>query len=214
MSLGSSGSGEQHCVFACAYACACRLHSFGLYFTNYCLCLESLTASPRHQSCFRLSMARWPWFETSSSLGAQATSFSGVYLPLCVCVRASVCACVPVCLCAHMLVRRPLPRRVVHAHKAAVFVSTSSNTTLLGSLHVHRFDLATGAFDGLTLEANRNAQLMGFDGQNVCVSDSTGKAQCFKGELHCSVNGVVNGAFSLAVWPASSLACSLVLWGR
>ena len=49
------------------------------------------------------------------------------------------------------------------------------------------------------------AQFAGFD---------AGKAQCFKGELHCSVNGVVNGAVSLAVWPASSLACSLVLCGR
>ena len=148
--------------------------------------------------------------------GSSNQFFRCVLAPLCVCACLCVClcACVPVCLCAHMLVRRPLPRRVVHAHKAAVFVSISPNTTLLGSLHVHRFDLATGAFDGLTLEANRNAQLMGFDGQNVCVSDSTGKAQCFKGELHCSVNGVVNGAFSLAVWPASSLACSLVLWGR
>ena len=51
----------------------------------------------------------------------------------------------------------------------------------LQTTRLSRFDLATGEYDGVSLYSSHNTQMMGFDGQNVCVSDTSGNAQCFEG---------------------------------
>ena len=79
------------------------------------------------------------------------------YVPACVYV--CVCACLP------LLLPHPLTRAC-----GACF---------------GRFDLATGQYDGVTVQSSRNTEMMGFDGQNVCVSDEYGNAQCYQGVCVC-----------------------------
>ena len=85
------------------------------------------------------------------------------YFYRCACVHA--CACVCVCAC---------PLCLLHPLTCACGAGCAWG--------FFRFDLATGQYDGVTVQSSRNTQMMGFDGQNVCVSDTSGNAQCFQGE--------------------------------
>ena len=55
----------------------------------------------------------------------------------------------------------------------------------MGGGFFFRFDLATGQYDGVTVQSSYSMHMMGFDGQNVCVSDTSGNAQCFQGVCVC-----------------------------
>eukprot|EP00043_Microstomoeca_roanoka_P020559 m.251052 g.251052 ORF g.251052 m.251052 type:complete len:4501 (+) comp17182_c0_seq1:360-13862(+) len=53
---------------------------------------------------------------------------------------------------------------------------------------IYRFDLQTGAFDGNTISTSFSVYKLGFDGQNICVSDSGNNIECWR-VLDSSVYG-------------------------
>ena len=151
------------CVLERALGCHLMLHLLMICFWVASLVALRATALATRRRHSRRCMALLQLSRTSFSLVILTTTFTGARMRGC--VRGCVGAC-PLCL--------------LHPLTCACGAGCA-----WGGGFFFRFDLATGQYDGVTVQSSRNTQMMGFDGQNVCVSDTSGNAQCFQGVCVC-----------------------------